>query len=288
MNTCALCATPFEYVNNGPGRKRKYCSQTCRKKASRKPSPKPCTVAGCNNRHLARGLCSTHYNQQYQPDRHARVDVPCTYCGTMTTTGKSNSKKRRPVCSDYCKSALRFPPKSELPADHWARWYGKASAWPRMPLVQCGGCGDMFAPSSEIRTCCSNRCYRTKALYDNGGMPEAERATIPRQCTDCGDTYTSPYVGQTRCTPCKRTHSRTWRISDRRRFALYKRDKYKCHICGKKTNINGHYLDNNYPTLDHLVPRSKGGSDEDYNLATCCRECNTLRGANELPMLQLA
>ena len=112
MNTCALCATPFEYVNNGPGRKRKYCSQSCRKKASRKPSPKPCTVAGCNNRHLARGLCSTHYNQQYQPDRHARVDVPCTYCGTMTTTGKSNSKKRRPVCSDYCKSALRFPPKS--------------------------------------------------------------------------------------------------------------------------------------------------------------------------------
>lgn len=288
MNTCALCATPFEYVNNGPGRKRKYCSQSCRKKASRKPSPKPCTVAGCNNRHLARGLCSTHYNQQYQPDRHARVDVPCTYCGTMTTTGKSNSKKRRPVCSEYCKSALRFPPKSELPTDHWARWYGKASAWPRIPLVRCGGCGDMFAPSSEISTCCSDRCYRTKALYDNGGMPEAERATIPRQCTDCGDTYTSPYVGQTRCTPCKRAHSRTWRISDRRRFALYKRDKYKCHLCGKKTNINGHYLDNNYPTLDHLVPRSKGGSDEDYNLATCCRECNTLRGANELPMLQLA
>lgn len=288
MNTCALCATPFEYVNNGPGRKRKYCSQSCRKKASRKPSPKPCTVAGCNNRHLARGLCSTHYNQQYQPDRHARVDVPCTYCGTMTTTGKSNSKKRRPVCSEYCKSALRFPPKSELPTDHWALWYGKTSTWPKHPLIECGGCGVRFAPQHPQTTCCSDRCRQYRDTYRAGGTPEHIMATVPRQCKDCGTTYSSPYAGQERCKPCKRKATRGRWISNKRRFTLYQRDKFKCHICNKKTNINAHYLDSDYPTLDHLVPRSKGGSDEDYNLATCCRECNTLRGANELPMLQLA
>ena len=253
-----------------------------------KLNTKTCSLPECDKPYRAKGLCSTHYNHKYQQDRHAKVAVPCAYCGTTTEKAKSNNATRRPTCSDRCRKALQFPPKSELPTDHWALWYGKTSAWPRYPLTTCGGCFTPFAPATPNTTCCSTKCAQYKSTYEAGGIPEHVLATITRQCTDCGHTYTSPYIGQTRCKPCKRKASRSHWITDRRRFALYKRDKYKCHLCGKKTNINGHYLDNNYPTLDHLVPRSKGGSDEDYNLATCCRECNTLRGANELPMLQLA
>lgn len=31
-------------------------------------------------------------------------------------------------------------------------------------------------------------------------------------------------------------------------------------------------------TLDHLIPRSKGGSSESYNLFPACKECNCSKG----------
>lgn len=289
--TCHYCAQNFTFEHEGRGRTPKYCTPICRRragKANERPSGETCSIDGCGKPMRAKRLCSTHYNRKYQPGRHGKVDVPCAYCGTMTEKTKSNNATRRPTCSDYCRSALRFPPKSELPADHWALWYGKTSTWPKHPLIECGGCGVRFAPQHPQTTCCSDRCRQYRDTYRAGGTPEHIMATVPRQCKDCGTTYSSPYAGQERCKPCKRKATRGRWISNKRRFALYQRDKFKCHMCNKKTNINAHYLDGDCPTLDHLVPRSKGGSDEDYNLATCCRECNTLRGANELPMLQLA
>lgn len=247
-----------------------------------------CTMPECAKPHRAKGLCSTHYNNTYQKDRHAKVQVPCAYCGTPVAKAKSNNSTRRPTCSDQCRSDIARPPKCNLPADHWALWYGKTSEWPRCPLIQCTVCDTTIAPASPTRTCCSDTCIRTKELHDAGRMPQREWATVPRQCATCGCTYTSPYVGQSSCNTCRRAKQRSHWINDRRRIALYKRDKYKCHICGDKTDAKAHYLDATYPTLDHLVPRSKGGSDEDYNLSTCCRGCNSLRGADELPMLQLA
>jgi 5-methylcytosine-specific restriction endonuclease McrA len=32
------------------------------------------------------------------------------------------------------------------------------------------------------------------------------------------------------------------------------------------------------PTIDHIVPRCQGGSDDLDNLATCCSTCNSSKG----------
>jgi 5-methylcytosine-specific restriction endonuclease McrA len=53
-------------------------------------------------------------------------------------------------------------------------------------------------------------------------------------------------------------------LSDKQmRRHVFKRDKGKCHYCRGKAN-----------TLDHKLPRSKGGCSTPVNLVACCNECN--------------
>jgi hypothetical protein len=56
------------------------------------------------------------------------------------------------------------------------------------------------------------------------------------------------------------------------RYNIYRRDNFKCLYCGSKENL----------TLDHVVPRSKGGTNNWNNLATCCNKCNVLKGDKSL------
>ncbi len=52
------------------------------------------------------------------------------------------------------------------------------------------------------------------------------------------------------------------------RVNIYKRDGYACVYCGNKDNL----------TLDHVIPRSRGGRDQWDNLVTACQRCNTEKG----------
>ena len=49
---------------------------------------------------------------------------------------------------------------------------------------------------------------------------------------------------------------------------VYRRDKYECVYCGSKKNL----------TIDHILPKSKGGENTWMNLITCCSPCNRYKG----------
>ncbi|MEM7339127.1 MAG: HNH endonuclease [Actinomycetota bacterium] len=51
------------------------------------------------------------------------------------------------------------------------------------------------------------------------------------------------------------------------RRAVFARDQGKCQYCGK-----------NAESIDHVVPRSKGGPHTWENVVACCRRCNTFKG----------
>ena len=67
---------------------------------------------------------------------------------------------------------------------------------------------------------------------------------------------------------------------------LYERDKGRCHICGKPTNWNDYKHNDdgwfiagkNYPSVDHVIPLSKGGTNtyDNCKLAHCY--CNSIKG----------
>lgn len=53
---------------------------------------------------------------------------------------------------------------------------------------------------------------------------------------------------------------------------IMKRDRHTCQYCGVKSDL----------TLDHVMPRSRGGKDSWENLVTACNKCNVKKG-NKTP-----
>lgn len=67
-------------------------------------------------------------------------------------------------------------------------------------------------------------------------------------------------------------HTKKW-IRAEKRLALYIRDRFQCAYCGRDLR----HAAPNEITLDHLLPRSAGGSNEATNLITACVSCNSSR-----------
>ena len=51
------------------------------------------------------------------------------------------------------------------------------------------------------------------------------------------------------------------------RQRIFKRDGFKCSYCGISKNL----------TIDHILPKSRGGGNTWLNLTTCCKNCNRVK-----------
>jgi 5-methylcytosine-specific restriction endonuclease McrA len=63
--------------------------------------------------------------------------------------------------------------------------------------------------------------------------------------------------------------------SGMKRLRIYMRDKFRCQYCGDKQSLA-------QLTLDHILPRSRGGDNSPVNVVTACIECNN-RKADRTP-----
>ena len=52
------------------------------------------------------------------------------------------------------------------------------------------------------------------------------------------------------------------------RSLIYKRDNHTCQYCGSTKKL----------TIDHVIPRSRGGKDTWENMVIACSSCNTKKG----------
>lgn len=205
---------------------------------------KNCTLDGCDRPLRAKGRCGTHYNQ-LNPSRHVKKLVACAFCGTETMKHPGGGRKYGQVCSDACRQWLATP-YCALPADHWARWYGKASEWtPRKPkretaTFQCANCQECEASyvvrwSGTPPKYCSDKCQRRVA----------KRTRRAREHDARGDYTWSQVI---------RLHL----LSDRR-----------CSYCDEHVA---------QPEPDHVVPISRGGRNDISNILSCCQRCNGDKG----------
>ena len=55
--------------------------------------------------------------------------------------------------------------------------------------------------------------------------------------------------------------------SGMKRLRIYMRDKFRCQYCGEKKSASE-------LTLDHILPRSRGGDNSPVNIVTACVACN--------------
>jgi 5-methylcytosine-specific restriction endonuclease McrA len=59
--------------------------------------------------------------------------------------------------------------------------------------------------------------------------------------------------------------------SGMKRTRIYMRDKFRCQYCGDRKSPNE-------LTLDHILPRSRGGDNSPVNVVTACVACNSRKG----------
>lgn len=98
---------------------------------------------------------------------------------------------------------------------------------------------------------------KADVVESGSGELHAERTSLPRPAIIRLRTYA----------PVPRRNRR--RLTRR---AVFARDEWACQYCGVGSDL----------TVDHVIPRSKGGSSEWENVVACCAACNR-RKADRLP-----
>jgi 5-methylcytosine-specific restriction endonuclease McrA len=58
-------------------------------------------------------------------------------------------------------------------------------------------------------------------------------------------------------------------LDEELRWRIFERDNFTCVECGSRRRL----------TVDHIYPRSRGGTNAESNLRTLCRSCNSRKGA---------
>jgi len=61
-------------------------------------------------------------------------------------------------------------------------------------------------------------------------------------------------------------------VSRFRKRILFNRDEWSCQYCSKKLGWNN-------ITVDHIVPKCRGGKTTWKNCVVCCKHCNKVKGA---------
>lgn len=198
---------------------------------------KVCTMDECDRPLRARGLCWPHYKKTHTPNEQKTRLANCAYCGIEIVTRPGGGRKHGPVCSAKCKTWL-VTPYCALPADHWARWYGKSSAW-NPPVIKtqpqprdCAWCGEMFISSKAMQTMCSERC-----------STKAKRVRRRAREHSASGTYTWAEV------------MRIWVDIGK-----------VCAYCNQETVAI---------EPDHVIPLSKSGSNSITNVVPSCKLCNS-------------
>lgn len=181
-------------------------------------------------------------------------------------------------------------------------------------LLQCKICGDIFERCASIIRTPHNirfRCVKCQMIETQKKKEKVKIATYINKmindyyleqkktykniynsfkkntihisiCKFCGNEILSNRV-KTICEKCGRKY-KLKSHSNKSLRELYIRDKGICHICNKQCDYNDYIVrgntiicGNNYPSIDHIIPLSKGGTDDWNNLKLAHRWCNSVK-----------
>ena len=215
----------------------------------------------------------------------------CLVCGVEMPNKNKNGKPRK-YCSVECYKTTRN-----------LKTFGTAI---------CAYCGREFKETRDRPNIyCSNSCsslgrfeekkiqkareaahYMMLSIIYDEKKKELEaiayRMNHEKYCIECGNFFTTTNAQQLYCSDrCKKR--RVNRKKDKRIYRngepdlsitlpkLFIRDEGRCQICGRELSFTGNPNGKYYPSIDHIIPLSKGGKHEWKNVQLACRKCNTIK-----------
>lgn len=240
-----------------------------------------CTTDGCGKPHRARGLCSTHYNQ-LKPDRHQKAVVPCAHCQTPCVKDVGRDRRYAGLfCSLACRDAWRV-----------------ATGNNPHPTAEASKAGREAA-----RAVRESRRFKARARLRRAARGTRGSRWVAGACHRCGMAFTAAGGGDDKARYCsdgcakrargsrRRARERNAEVERYSRHAIFERDGWRCHICRRKVLRDAVVPDPKAPTIDHLLPLSKGGGDTPANVATAHFICNSIKSdgagpyGDQLPLI---
>lgn len=198
-------------------------------------------------------------------------------CGECSSLFESRSSRHR-FCSDKCRYAAK----------------DKARGIP------CAACGEqmmwqgkLVAGVSMHQSCKAEMHAKlhNATTYKNGCRCDACKSAVSARMRAYADSVREKHGAHptTLLRRKFREENGYWRnqrgsdwIASKLRLEIYERDGWECYLCSLPIDRESHWNDNFAPSLDHLVPRSAGGSHNAENLKTAHRVCNSLKGATHV------
>lgn len=241
--------------------------------------------------------------------------LPCVVCGEATTSTKAPS--RGYVAHQACSDSRPFEHGVPSSYRHrgcrcedcrraWnedcanRRRAARERGWRRASFVgrSCDECGALLrskgGAKDGLSLCIQHRREKTdrdrqlaarrRALKVKVAKIAQGTAGNPRwpfiqgECDECGVYFVRKGAASPFCSKaCSAARRKSW-ISRRDRLAIYDRDGWMCQICHGAVPRDVPITSDWSATLDHIVPRSRGGTDDADNLRTAHRWCNSVRG----------
>ena len=198
------------------------------------------------------------------------------------------------------------------------RWVRRATAYvesqvPKRVFWICSHCKEAtLRAHSECSRNAGLAKARLRYAQDEAFRERIKARRVPKtaalvgstlRCKECGEgfTYQLGRVGGARMifcsTPCaERAARREYRrkhghsndaTGPARRMRLGERDAWTCHLCWQVVDLNLQYPHPFSASLDHVTPRSMGGSHRRDNLKLAHLECNVKRGTKSVIEYQL-
>lgn len=215
---------------------------------------KTCSVDGCGKPNRARGLCATHYNQAYQPNRHRKVEESCTYCGATVLKDVGASRRRKVFCDYTCRDLWRL--------EHGNRGDRVHDVTERalVPYVAVPSPRVVAEPPPPIRV-----RFVSAQCFECGQMFIGDRSALwSMQALSYCSSKCAARSGRRRRRALEHGQVNRWRWSDFMRIWL--RFDGRCAYC--------QHVVAGQPDPDHVIPLSRGGADMIGNLLPSCRSCN--------------
>ena len=221
-----------------------------------------CSIDGCGGKVQARGWCPKHYqrwraNGDPGPAEHLRKFYPA---GTLCSFDGCDRPRRK---LDWCKAHYEQHA-AGIELRPIRAWHTGST---------CIVCAEPTGKDRGFRKYCSGRCQQL--YYEHGDdIPDTY------ECVLCGGEFPFEVEGRRRVNP-RVTQCRRCR-QDRRKHGvsvewLAQRDGTDCSICGEPVDMTLTLPDQMCPSVDHVIPRAKGGTNDPENLALAHFTCNRIK-----------